>query len=78
MTLDVVKITAVTLLSLLTALKFSFRIVGFKMLPLSNFVLKSSKRFPYGTSIKIIECLLFFLKGNIFACEVMRSLLKRV
>jgi hypothetical protein len=33
-TLEVIKITALTLLSLLTALKFSFRIVGFNMFPL--------------------------------------------
>jgi hypothetical protein len=78
MTLDVDKITALTLLSLFIALKFSFRIVGFKMFPLYNFALESPKRFSYGTSVKIIECLLFFLKGNIFACEVMRWLLKRV
>jgi hypothetical protein len=43
MTLDVVKITALTLLSLFTVIKFSLRIVGFKMFPLSKFTLKSPK-----------------------------------
>jgi len=75
MALDVFKITALTSLSLLTALNFSFGTIGFKMCPLSNFALKLSKRFSYGTYVKIIECLLLFLKGNISAREVMRSLL---
>jgi len=71
MTLDVVKIIkiiALKLLSLCTALNFLFRIVGFKMFPLSNFALKWPE-----TSVKIIECLLVFL----FAFEVMTWLLKR-
>ena len=51
--LDVVKITALTLtlLSLLISCEFSFGIVGFRMFSFHNFAFKSPKIISYSNSI---------------------------